>query len=349
MRSRFQSPAIIFFALTTLVGISGPNLWGQSFVVGTIDVYGNRSVPEHAVLEALKISPGDTISPDTFSSKSAEANLKQVPGIMHATVNPVCCDTLGRLMLYIGIGEDDSGIINYREEPSDTLRLPGYMKAAYDSLQSQIIPAIQSGQGDEDDTQGYAITRFPPVRKQQEKFIRYAHDDFPLLARVLATSRYDEDRAAAAAILCYSDNKLDVARVLLAAIDDPAEEVRNNAIRGLGTLAIYTMAHPEMHIIIPATPFIRLINSIVWTDRNKGARALMQITKNRDQSVLQALKDQALPSIVEMARWKDRGHAAFAFVLLGRIAGEDEQRLLPENFSGDWSTDIDQMLKKIQK
>jgi hypothetical protein len=43
--------------------------------------------------------------------------------------------------------------------------------------------------------------------------------------------------------------------------------------------------------------------------------------------VLDALRAQALPNLIEMARWRSPGHAYSARVILGRMAGIDEERL----------------------
>lgn len=133
---------------------------------------------------------------------------------------------------------------------------------------------------------------------------------------------------------------------LLYAVDDADETVRNNAARALGILAGYLEMHPELNITIPATPFIQMVNSIVWTDRNKGASVLMHLTDKRDPELLRQIKEQAMPSIIEMAKWKSRGHAIFCFVILGRIAGEDEASLFTKNFSEDWPVLIKEMVDK---
>ena len=133
---------------------------------------------------------------------------------------------------------------------------------------------------------------------------------------------------------------------LLYAVDDPDEVVRNNAARAIGMLAGYVGSHPELKITIPSDPFIKLINSIVWTDRNKGAGVLKQLTQNRNQKLLNEIKKEALPSIIEMAKWKDRGHAFFSFMILGRIAGIDEGSLINKNISKDWVAQIEEMVNK---
>jgi len=58
----------------------------------------------------------------------------------------------------------------------------------------------------------------------------------------------------------------------------------------------------------------------------KSSYALLALTDKRDPVILSELRQKALPSLVEMARWKSSGHANAPFFLLGRVAGlpEDE-------------------------
>jgi hypothetical protein len=103
----------------------------QSFKIGTIDVYGNRKTDANTILEHLNVKEGDSISHDNFRSADIASRLEQIPGVKHATVNPICCDTTNNLMLFIGIGETDSVILKYRKAPTQQIRLPGKMIDAY--------------------------------------------------------------------------------------------------------------------------------------------------------------------------------------------------------------------------
>jgi hypothetical protein len=70
-----------------------------------------------------------------------------------------------------------------------------------------------------------------------------------------------------------------------------------------------------------------MLNSAVWTDRNNAAVALVSMTESRPQDVLAMIRKQALPALVEMARWKHLPHALPAFILLGRTAEIPETEL----------------------
>jgi hypothetical protein len=101
-------------------------------------------------------------------------------------------------------------------------------------------------------------------------------------------------------------------------------EMRNNSVRALGVLA---SSSERVSAWIPAEDFARMLNSGVWTDRNKAGLLLDVLSRRRDRRLLRVLRSQALESLVEMARWRDAGHASYARMILGRIAGIEEVRL----------------------
>jgi hypothetical protein len=59
----------------------------------------------------------------------------------------------------------------------------------------------------------------------------------------------------------------------------------------------------------------------MWTDRNKSSLALMELSERRDPELLAKLRKEAIEPLVDMARWKNDGHAMPGLMLLGRIAG----------------------------
>jgi len=78
---------------------------------------------------------------------------------------------------------------------------------------------------------------------------------------------------------------------------------------------------------VPSTPFVDLLNSIDWSDRNKSAAALLALTESRDTALLNDLRTRALESLIEMARWKSPGHAYMPFFILGRVARMSEDAI----------------------
>ncbi len=334
----------IFFVFCT--GLS-PATTAQVFKIGSIDIYGNRKTDAGIIYKNLDVKEDDSVRVGNFKTEDVVAKLTQIPGVRYASVNPVCCDPSGNLLIYIGIGESDSVIIKHRDAPTQNIKLPAEMVDTYNSFKNEVQQAVEKGEAAEVDTSGYALFTYLPARNLQKSFLQYASQNVQLLASILRNSEYTEQRAAAAEIIAYSTDRKFVADNLLFAVDDPDDEVRNNATRALGILVGYARAHPGLKLNIPAAPFIRMMNSIVWTDRNKGASVLTQLSESRNAKILNEIKQKALPSIIEMAKWKDRAHAFFAFIILGRISGEDEKLLVEKNFSDNYIAEVNAMIDKI--
>src|SRR4029079_12959648 len=101
-----------------------------------------------------------------------------------------------------------------------------------------------------------------------------------------------------------------------------------------------------MKLNIPTLPMVRLLNSLVWTDRNKSAGALDELTVSRHPRLLNETRTQALDSLAEMARCKNRGHAHAAFNILARIAGLPEAEITAARNSPDRDQQVRNLLKK---
>jgi len=130
-----------------------------------------------------------------------------------------------------------------------------------------------------------------------------------------------------AEVLGYAKDKQALVPDLTTAMRDPSPVVRNNATRAFLVFARFSPKPPAQKINIPPEPFVAMLNSCIWTDRNKSSGSLGQLTEQRDPSLLAILREQALPSLVEMARWKSMGHAWSSLVILGRIDGLSEEEI----------------------
>lgn len=166
------------------------------------------------------------------------------------------------------------------------------------------------------------------------------------LRDVLRHSADAEHRALAAQILGYAANKRGVIGDLVYGMDDPSNPVRNNAMRALAVIAAFGSGTPELKIRVPAWPFVRLLNSPVWTDRNKASMPLRALSANRDPELIASLHQHALDSLIEMARWKSAGHAEASVRLLGRIAHLSEDVIQGAVGRGDPEAVIDAALKR---
>jgi hypothetical protein len=297
---------------------------GQGLRIGIINFYGLRHVSEGQARAALTVKEGDTIliaddGPPMFVAES-KRRLSVLPGVLNAHLSVVCCEGSDGI-LYVGIEENQAPILHFRELPQGRVRLPAHVVQAGSDLSAAVGAAVQRGDAAEDDSHGHALMHDPTARAIQERFIEYAKD-LMQLRDVLRHSSEAEHRALAAEILGYAANKADVIEDLVYGMPDGSEGVRNNAMRALAVIALATSPPTRR---IPVQPFIEVMNSPVWTDRNKASFALVALSQSRDPALLATLRSQAIESLVEMARWKSEGHAMPAFMILGRISGRPDE------------------------
>jgi hypothetical protein len=92
-------------------------------------------------------------------------------------------------------------------------------------------------------------------------------------------------------------------------------------------LGVLAGSNPATASQIPAADFIQMLNSGNWKDRNKAGFLLSVLTISREPRLLSLLRQQASDSLLEMARWRESGHAHSSLVLMGRSGGIDEDRL----------------------
>lgn len=290
----------------------------SSDTLGAVDLYGMRAVSEASLRAAVALRAGD---PVPASGDSIRARVQALPGVAEAQVSMVCCSETGRTLLYVGIREVGTPPVGFRAEPSGAARLPGDILAAGDRFESALRSAVQRGVTGEDGSQGYSLAQDSALRSVQDTFLQIAADHSNILTSVLRSSADATHRALAAQILAYGASRHTISRELLYAAEDPSEAVRNNATRALAVLAAWVDRNPQAGVAIPTDLFLTFLNSVSWTDRNKGVMVLIPLTASRDSALLAQLRARALPSLVEMARWTNAGHALGPFLLVARIAG----------------------------
>lgn len=314
--------------------------------IGTIDYYGLRRASKIEVERALQIKPGAKVPKSLLL---AEKRLEAVPGVAAAKLNFVCCDPTGKTILYAGIQETDAPTLHFRAAPKRNVKLPQEIVAAEQSFDDALMKAVEAGDAGEDDSQGYTLNHNPALRAVEERFIGFAARDLALLRNVLRNSSNADQRALATEIIGYSQDHRAVVPDLEYAMSDRDYNVRNNAMRALAVIAGYANAHPSLGINIPAHPFIKMLNSLIWNDRDKAGFALVPLTENRDPAVLAELRKDALPALVEMARWKTPGHADMFCILLGRMAGLPEKTISSDLESGKKEKIIAAALQRQQQ
>jgi len=320
--------AVVLMALSTGVFVSRGV--AQVSPIGIIDFFGLRRTSERQAREALEIREGTSL-PDSEIAvgqmlDAARRRIRALPGVNDVTTEMVCCDA-GRTMLYIGVVEEGTPVMKFAPAPRGSARLPDDLVQAGRAYDKALSTAVRSGDVREDVSNGHALSSNAGLRAIEEQFIGFARRDEARLLEVLAQSGDARQRALAAQVLGYVADKKSVVAPLSRAVSDPDRIVRNNAIRALAVIAGYTAGNPQLGIEVAPDPFVDLLNSPVWTDRNKAAFALAELSTKRNPQLLAALRGRALASLIDMARWKSRGHAATAFFLLGRIAGLPEDAI----------------------
>src|SRR6185369_3724531 len=136
--------------------------------------------------------------------------------------------------------------------------------------------AALAGRTQQDLSTGYALSADPELRAKELQIREFALANEALLHTVLSSSNA-EHRAIAAEFLGYANVSARQIIDLTEAARDPDEGVRNNAVRALGVIAGSSEQRARM---ISPNPFIALLKSDKWVDRNKGGWLLINLTES---------------------------------------------------------------------
>lgn len=294
--------------------------------IGLVEFFGLHSMEEDSLRAALGLGP----EPDTAAAAPVlergslpllAARLAGVPGVAEARFETVCCHR-GSTILFIGVREEGRAPRgDYWPEPEGTARLPAEIVTAYRGFIEALEAAVRAGRTGDDLSQGHSLVSDSVARSYQLRFPDLAERHLDTLRAVLRQGADPAQRAVAAAVIGYAPDKGSVAPDLVRALRDPDPSVRNNAARSLAAIAVYARRNPQAGVEIPVEPLAEMLESVVWTDRNKALSLLTYLTPPGGEEILPVLRGEALPALVEMARWRSPGHALPAFVLLGRMAG----------------------------
>jgi hypothetical protein len=327
-------PALATFAASLPVVAANVTPHDITPRVGLVEIYGLHKVSPEKIRTALGAKPGDPMP----SRMDAEDRIDKVSGVVVSRVEAACC-VGSNMVLYIGIEERDAPHIDYHEIPTSDVKLPAALFDSYHKFLDEVAGSIRGRNADEDLTQGYSLMADPECRRLQQSFIVDVTENLALVDRVLRESADSEERAAAAYLLQYGPRGPHTTKIVVDGLQyglrDEDDNVRENAVRALKAVAVGAKLHPEQAIRIEPTWFVELMNSVVWSDRRDATRALVNLTENHDSNTLALLRERALPSVVEMARWHDQTAALPAFILAGRLAGLDEAAIKSAWLSGD--------------
>ncbi len=311
--------------------------------IGEIDFYGYAGLDLDKVRSALPLREGDDFRDSDFveTLDRIRAAITKVIGQPPTDIALVCCDDQGSQMIYIGLPGKSMRMVPYNPPPKGSARFPVGVINLYEQTMETSSQDVRKGASKEDESKGYALSSNPELRAKQLATREYATHHERLVLRVLASSEAAEQRIVAAHILGYARQSKEQIGALVRASYDADDTVRNNAIRALAVLA---QSNSRVAVRIPAEHFVAMLNSGSWTDRNKAGFLLDELSKGRDPKLLSQLRAHAVDSLIEMARWRSRGHAGTARILLGRIAGIEETRLQKLVDAGE----VEQILKALK-
>jgi hypothetical protein len=295
--------------------------------VGFIEFYGTGGLDVDKVRAALPVHEGETfptlVALDEMKPRIEEA-VRRVTGRPTADITTVSPGQ-DEWLIYIGLSGASVKSFRLNPAPKGKARLPEAALDIYRQVDAAFLSAMQRGASGEDVSKGYFLSsNDAELRAKQMAMHEYAAQHEDMIRSVLRSSADKEQRQIAAEMLGYANQSGRQIAGLVWASHDPDETVRNNATRALGVLA---RSDPKVAALIPAAGFIEMLNSGGWTDRNKASLLLYALSEWREPKLLAALRAQALESLLEMARWRS-GHAYYSRVMLGRIAGIEETRLL---------------------
>jgi len=276
--------------------------------VGDINFYGLRKMTPDQILAAARLGAGDKLP---ASRIDLEDRIIGLPDVMDAHVQSLCCEG-DRTTLFIGVRERGETEVEFRVPPSGTATLPEELMTRYRKYTGALSRAAVDGAAD------------PVIRRDQEYFRVYAAAHILKLRAELRTGSDPEQRAAAVTVIASSSNKKILVDDLLFALQDADDGVRTNAIRELTGFA-------AAGIRIPPAGLVDLLNSVVLSDRVESTKALLVLTEKQNAAALDAIRERALPSLAEMARWQTRSYALPPFQLIGRVAG-----LKDADVNGSW-------------
>ena len=310
--------------LLLLLILLAPSAVGQDRpkLVGEVEFFGYAGIDTVKLRAALPFQEQDKFVEETFVSQleSAGAAVKKGAGRYPTDLANVCCDERGDRVIFIGL---DGKTIRYNPPPKGHIRLPDRMLGLHDRSLELNDENVRQGAAAEDDSRGYALSAYPPLRSVQLRMRAYSVGRGAYIREVLETAADERQRIAAATLLGYARRSRSQLAALVRASQDGSDGVRNNATRALIVLA---RSSPTIAGEIPASNFIELLLSGKWTDLNKASNLLNFITRSRKRELLAQLHQrEVLERLVEIARW--RSHGEPARYILGRVAGIDEGRL----------------------
>jgi hypothetical protein len=304
-----------------------------SDTIGAIDFFGYQGLDVAKVRAALPVHVGDELTGQTkdLINRAVMGVLGKEP----TDVAVICCDAKGMSLIYVGLPGKSYKTFTLNPVPSGAARLPEQIVKLDDRTSDALYVAVKKGTAVEDDSQGYALVKDPKARalEMQERQWALAHG--PELLKVLQSSSDATQRQVASEVLGYARQSHEQIAALEYATRDPDSEVRNNATRAL---IVLVRSNAKLAAELDPDPILEMLGSGTWTDHNKAVGLLEAMTTGRDPVLLAKIRSGGLVPLIEMASWSEVGHAAWARMILGRVGGIPEDKLLELVMNGPLET-----------
>lgn len=144
----------------------------------------------------------------------------------------------------------------------------------FDALDTQLLLNHQLDNDTNDCPAYHCLSSFrhPQLKPYFTLFQQGVLQDKPWIVTTLRHDPDPERRAAAAFLVGHFSDPKEIITLLSGSIDDPASQVRNNALRVITTTLFKTKLNT-----IDCTPFIKLLDSPYVTDRNKALNILITL------------------------------------------------------------------------
>lgn len=201
-----------------------------AFKVGVVNYFGYAGIDLEALRSQLPLHPGDTLTYATFSKAPTETVVTRLTGHPPTDVNVTCCDDKKRLLIYVGLAGASSRPLPGAKPPDQSVQLEPAALDLYHKDMTALEHVVSSGDTEEDDSEGYALSKDPTLRKINLAMRAYATTRESEFIVALHTAYDPRQRRVAATLLGYVARSPRQEEALAQAITDPDDEVRNNAV-----------------------------------------------------------------------------------------------------------------------
>lgn len=208
----------------------------------------------------------------------------------------------------------------YNPQPTGHYADPGHLIQAWNTYEGIAMPLYMTGKLSSNPMQCkefhcLGVFGTPVLKKYEAKFNREVPKFQTQLVQILKFDKDRNKRAAAALLLAHTSNESQLITWMVGAMNDPDENVRNNAVRVLGVMAM-----KDKHITLPVDNFIKLLNSPVLTDRNKALTVLFGLAQQ--PRYIDIIKEKSAQNIMDSLQMQQPNLHDSAYVLLQAMSNQ---------------------------